>query len=278
MSRKQDSEREPGRHDWRAWLRYSSYSAAVLLLLASAMFLYARVDQLLAGDPRFKLAEPSVNGESTALRIVGALHTPQAEILKVFSADFGRSIYLLPLEQRRRALLEIDWVRDATISRLWPDRLEVRIVERKPVAFIRLPSAANPAAGSVALVDAEGVILSQPARAEFTLPAISGIRPQQSQSTRRERVAIALRLISELGGLADQLSEIDVGDPENVQVVLQASGRVVSLQLGSRNFLSRVQNFLRYFEAMEQQRPEAAAFDLRLDDRITAVGEGQRGG
>jgi hypothetical protein len=141
-----------------------------------------------------------------------------------------------------------------------------------------LPSARNPASGSVALVDAEGVILSQPARAEFTLPAISGIRREQSRSTRQQRVAIALRLISELGGLAGSLSEIDVGDPENVQVVLQASDRVVSLQLGSRNFLPRLQNFLRYFEAMEQQRPEAATFDLRLDDRITAVGEGNRGG
>ena len=116
MSRKQDSDREPGRHDWRGWLRYSSYSAAILLLLASAMFLYARMDQFLAGDPRFTLAAPSADGESTALRIVGALHTPRAAIFQVFSEDFGRSVYLLPLEQRRRALLEIDWVRDATVS------------------------------------------------------------------------------------------------------------------------------------------------------------------
>jgi cell division protein FtsQ len=278
MSRKQDPDREPGRHDWRGWLRYSSYSAAVLLLLASAMFLYARMDHMLASAPRFTLAGPDADGESPAVRVVGALYTPRAAIFQVFSEDFGRSIYLLPLEERRRALLEIDWVRDATISRLWPDRLEVRVVERKPVAFLRLPSARNPASGSVALVDAEGAILSQPARAEFNLPAISGIRREQSRSTRQQRVAIALRLISDLGGLAGSLSEIDVGDPENVQVVLQASDRVVSLQLGSRNFLPRLQNFLRYFEAMEQQRPEAATFDLRLDDRITAVGEGNRGG
>jgi cell division protein FtsQ len=141
-----------------------------------------------------------------------------------------------------------------------------------------LPSAANPASSSVAVVDAEGAILSQPARAEFTLPAISGVQRQQSQPARQQRVATALRLISELGSLADELSEVDVSDPENVHVVLQASGRVVTLQLGNRNFLSRLQNFLRYFEAMEQQRPEAATFDLRLDDRITAVGEGNRGG
>ena len=278
MSRKRGSEREPGRHDWRGWLRYSSYSAAVLLLLASAMFLYARMDLLLASDPRFTLAERSADGENTALQIVGAQHVPRADIVRVFSADFGRSVYLLPLEERRRALLEIDWVRDAAVSRLWPNRVAVRIVERKPVAFLRLPTAANPASGSVALVDAEGVILSPPAGSEFKLPAISGIRREQSPPMRRQRVAIALRLVAELGSLASQISEIDVGDPENVQVVQQANGRVVSLQLGNRNFLSRLQNFLRYFEAMEEQRPEASSFDLRLDDRITAIGEGKRGG
>jgi cell division protein FtsQ len=275
MGRKRDPEQGPARHGWRVWLRYSSYSAAILLLLAAALFLYARVDLLLASNPKFTLAAPSANGESTALQIYGAIHAPRAEIVRVFSADFGRSVYLLPLEERRRALLEIAWVRDASVSRLWPDRLAVRIVERKPVAFVRLPSTGNPASSGVALVDAEGVILTPPAGSEFELPAISGIRREQNPSMRRQRITLALRLVSELGSSADQLSEIDVGDPENIKVVMPANGRVVSLQLGNRNFLPRLQNFLRYFEAMAQQRPEASAFDLRLDDRITAMGEGK---
>jgi cell division protein FtsQ len=260
-------------------LRYALYSAAVLLLAIVALYVYTRVDEFLAGDPRFRLAEPSSDGgESPALQIEGAVHASRAQIMNVFSADYGRSVYLLPLAERRRTLQGIDWVRDASVSRLWPDRLAVRIVERRPVAFIQLPEAESSASQRVALIDAEGVILEQPPRARFTLPVLTGIRREQSQAVRRLRVAAALRLVQELGGLAAQLSEIDVSDPENVKVVQQAEGRVLLLMLGNRNFLSRLQNLLIHYPEIRQRTPNATAFDLRLDDRITALGEEARGG
>lgn len=279
MGRKQNPEREPARRTWRAGLRYALYSAAVLLLAIVALYVYSRVDQFLADDPRFRLAElPADASESPALRIEGAVHASRAQILNAFSADYGRSIYLLPLGERRRSLLGIDWVRDASVSRLWPDRLAVRIVERKPVAFIQLPAAESPASQRVALIDADGVILEQPPRARFTLPVLTGIRREQSQALRRLRVAAALRLVQELGSLGAQLSEIDVSDPENVKVVQQAEGRALLLMLGNRNFLSRLQNLLIHYPEIRQRSPNATTFDLRLDDRITAVGEEARGG
>lgn len=279
MGRKQNPEREPAWRTWRAGLRYALYSAAVLLLAIVALYVYSRVDQFLAGDPRFRLAEPpSDASESPALRIEGAVYASRIQILNAFSADYGRSLYLLPLADRRRTLLGIDWVRDASVSRLWPDRLAVRIVERKPVAFIQLPAAESPASHRVALIDDEGVILEEPPRARFTLPVLTGIRREQGQPSRRLRVAVALRLVQELGGLGAQLSEIDVSDPENVKVVQQTEGRALLLMLGNRNFLSRLQNLLIHYPEIRQRSPNATTFDLRLDDRITALREDARGG
>ena len=40
----------------------------------------------------------------------------------VFNDDSGRSIYLLPLLDRRQTLRTVDWVKDASIVRLWPNR------------------------------------------------------------------------------------------------------------------------------------------------------------
>ncbi len=102
-----------------------------------------------------------------------------------------------PLAERRRSLLGIDWVRDATVSRLWPDRLAVRIVERKPVAFIQFPRHERRASQRVALIDAEGVILEQPPRARFTLPVSDRHPPGAEPALRRQRVAAALRLVQE---------------------------------------------------------------------------------
>jgi cell division protein FtsQ len=196
-----------------------------------------------------------------------------SKIVDVFTADFGRSLYLMPLDERRQALLRIDWVRDATVSRLWPDRIWVRITERTPIAFVQLQGAAGQGPGPVALIDSEGVILDQPVRANLRLPALTGINAGQSREARAERVAAALRLIAELDDLSEDLAEIDAGDPHDLKVIVPINGRVVSLQLGNRNFLSRLQNFRKHFEEIEKRLPNAAAFDLRLDDRITALAE-----
>ena len=59
----------------------------------------------------------------------------------VFAATSGRSVYLCPISQRREQLLAIDWVEEATVSRIWPNRLSVAIRERKPVAFVQVEGA-----------------------------------------------------------------------------------------------------------------------------------------
>jgi cell division protein FtsQ len=207
------------------------------------------------------------------------VYTAREKVFGAFASDYGRSLYLLPLAERRRSLLSIDWVRDVTVSRLWPDRVAVRIVERKPVAFVQLPRQRSSFSSSeVALIDAEGVILEQPPRARFTLPVLSGIRREQTQAMRRQRVAVAMHLVGELGDLAGQVSEIDVADPENVKLIQPAEGRMVLLMLGNRNFLTRLRNFISHYPEIQKRLPSAVTFDLRLDDRITALREDGRGG
>ncbi len=65
-----------------------------------------------------------------ALAIQGLHYASRAKVQRVFAEDFDRSIFSVPLEERRRRLLAIDWVEDASVSRIWPDRLVVRIRER----------------------------------------------------------------------------------------------------------------------------------------------------
>jgi cell division protein FtsQ len=279
MGRKQGSEEEAKKRAWARGLRYALYSALVLTLGVAALYAYSRADQFLASDAQFRLAAPAADGGGNpALQIEGVVHASRNAILNAFTPDYGRSIYLLPLAERRRSLLAIDWVKDASLSRLWPDRVAVRIVERTPVAFIQIPAGGGSSSFEAALIDADGVILRQPPRARFTLPVLAGIRPQQSQPMRQQRVTMALRLLQEIGTLSDQISEIEVSDTDNVNVVQQAEGRAVLLMLGNRNFLARMQNFMSHYAEIHQRLPDAATFDLRLDDRITAVEGGVKGG
>jgi len=257
--------------DWRARIRIALILAALLIgALLAALGLY-QLDLFLASDPRFALPGSALDPEDNpAFRVEGVLHASRAEVNRVFAEDFGRSVYLIPLAERRRALLAVDWVRDASVSRRWPNRLAVRIVERTPVAFLALaPAVQGPY--EMALIDSDGAILKPPARGNFTLPVLLGVAREQSRTTRRERVDLALQLLDELDFCAGQISEIDVSHPEDLKITFTIEGRIVRLLLGSHRFLPRLTNFLHHYPEISRRLPEAATFDLRLDDRITAL-------
>jgi cell division protein FtsQ len=173
--------------------------------------------------------------------------------------------------------MAIDWVREATVSRQWPNRLSVRIVERQPVAFVVLQRPAGGAISETALVDADGVLLRTPQRARFSLPALAGITRQQPLEARRARAGQVVELLRQVQGYAGQISEVDVSDPENLVVTEEAQGHAVRLLLGKRNYLSRVTNFIDHYPDISRRLPNARTFDLRLDDRITAQNGGADG-
>jgi cell division protein FtsQ len=245
------------RKTWRALV----VAGVVLAAMAAAAAAY-QVDEFLASDLHFLLP-------AQGLSINGVVYAPRAEVERVFARDLGRSVYLIPLAERRSRLLSIAWVQDAAVSRHWPNRIVVQITERKPIAFVVLPPPSAWAASEVALVDREGVLLQPPARARFSLPALAGISRRDSAETRRARVEQAAALINEVQSYAGQLSEIDVSDPENLTVTL-VQGRALRLRLGNRNYLARLSNFLSHYPDISRRLPHARTFDLRLDDHITA--------
>jgi hypothetical protein len=152
--------------------------------------------------------------------------------------------------------------------------VEVRIFERTPVAFAMLPQSRD-ASGTVlyeaALVDGEGVLLNPPARARFTLPVLYGLTRQQAAPMRRERVRQVLDLIDEVKSYTGQISEIDAADADNLIITYSVQARAVRLMLGNQRYLSRLKSFLANYAEISRRLPTARLFDLRLDDRITAV-------
>lgn len=235
--------------------------AAVLL---GSLYGFHRLEQFLIRDPRFALNGPDGSDGTATLEISGAKHASASAVRAVFNDDSGRSVYLLPLNDRRATLCAVDWVKDASIVRLWPNRIIVRISERVPVAFVTL------AASKFALIDEDGVILP-PARDRFTLPVLAGVRSSDPLSERRDRVHRMLRLTRDLGEMAANISEIDASDPDNLKITQSWEGRVVILLLGDHDFSLRYQNFVRNYPEIKRRLPGAATLDMRLEDRITVV-------
>jgi len=241
--------------------------------LAGIIYASQRFEHFMVDDPRFAIAPPPEFGhESPDLQLDGIRYASRAQVLRVFSNDIGRSVYLFPLAERRRELLRIAWIKDAEILRIWPDRIVVRVQERQPAAFIAL------AFGSMsryALIDSEGVILNPPARARFNLPVLTGIAPGDNQAMRGKRVRRMQQVLRDLNSLAPGISEVDVSDFENVTLRVKKGDRSLLIELGDTNFASRYRTFLDHYAEIQNRMPDVTGLDLRLDDRITAVQGGQ---
>jgi cell division protein FtsQ len=260
-----------GRRSLNGLLRAATAAAVMLAAAVGAIAAFHRTEAFLTGNPRFVLSGPGEDGqESPSVRLHGVEHAPRARLLAVFDRDYGRSIYLVPLEERRRQLLAVEWIRDASVRRTWPDRLDVYLAERQPVAFVAVP-AAQAGVSRLALIDEDGVILEPPARAEYHLPVLAGIRPDQGLAARRDGVRRMLRLVAEAGPLAENVSEIDVSDRQNLKLVEQVDGRALTLLVGSRDFRRRLEKFHANYPQIRGQLGEAATLDLRIDKSIIAV-------
>lgn len=256
------------------WAKAAKYTLALMgltAILTTGIYASQRLEQFLIRDPRFFLPGPPDYGlESPNLELHGIQYASRSQILGVFSRDFGRSLYLLPLEERRKALLKANWVKDVSIVRQWPNRVVVQITERRPAAFLDLK--VDMMMSRWALIDADGVILDPPQRAPFKLPVITGVLAGEPQSMRGTRVRRMQRMMKEIGALGDNISEINVRNLDDLAVTQQIAGRGIVLMLGDRNFASRLRNFLDHYPDIRRKMPSATTFDLRLDDRITAVG------
>jgi cell division protein FtsQ len=249
-----EPKKQAGRINWRLTFAILVFGAAGV---STAVAGY-KASLYVTSDPRFVLSQDRPD----TLTILGLTYASRLKVQRVFTPDFERSIFSVPLAERRRRLLAIDWVEDASVCRVWPDRLVVRIRERKPVAFVSFRS-------GPLLIDAQGVLLEPPAQAQFSFPVLSGVREEETEAARRGHVRAFLRVRDEMGYLAKEISEVDASDPENVRIIAQADRRVVTLLLGDGNYAQRFQNFLSHYPEIGKGSPQAKVFDLRLDGRIT---------
>jgi cell division protein FtsQ len=276
--RKRKEENGPEAHSRRdailRGLRLAGWILAVAGVAGGGAFFVFEWRRFLSSDPRFVLA--AEDGPSASLVVEGNRRVPRAAVLRVFAADRGHSVADVDLERRRQELRRIDWVRDAAVRRVWPDRILVRLSEREPVAMIQVPAGISgrfgePLRMQPALIDAEGVILPMNGPVQGSLPLLLGVRQEQDVEERGRRVRLMLRVLRELAPAASRIPEVDLTDPENVRVSYQTPEHLVLLVLGNERYLERLNVFLSHYEAIRDRLSHRAVLDLTTEGRITLV-------
>jgi cell division protein FtsQ len=181
----------------------------------------------------------------------------------------GQSLLLVDLQQFQARLLASPWVQSVTVRRVLPSTVDLRIVERDPVAIARLGQ-------MLYLVDGTGVIMDDygPQHADYDLPIVDGMAAAASETGRPidpARAHLTARFLASLAGrpeLRKAVSQVDVSRENNVVVLLGDDPAL--LYLGDEQFVERLRTYLEIRPTLAERMADVDYVDLRFGQRVIA--------
>ena len=204
---------------------------------------------------------------SDQIEVSGDQHVAHAQIMEVMGGDIGRNIFFVPLAQRKQQLEQIPWVESASVMRFVPNRLRIEIHERTPVAFARIGS-------HISLIDAGGTLMeiAPGGKHKYSFAVIAGMNAGEPLSMRAARMKNYNELVRELDSsgahYSQELSEVDLSDPEDVKVLAADANGEALVHLGSGNYLQRYKTYVTHVQQWRQQFEKLESVDLRYDGQI----------
>jgi cell division protein FtsQ len=151
------------------------------------------------------------------VELTGNHNVTRATVLDIFRADRGQSVLRIPLSERRRQIEAIPWVEQATIRRALPHTIQVDIVERTPIAFLRDGT-------DMALIDVHGMILDRPLQGKFHFPVVTGIGSDMPADDRERRMGLFAGFLQQVDsarvGAVEEVSEVDLSDAHDLRASL----------------------------------------------------------
>lgn len=255
---------------WPVFLGVVATGAAIALVYQAAHFLLF--------SPRFLLADLE------QIEVSGNRFVARAAVLERFAADRGRSVLRVPLQERRRVLEGIPWVEQASCQRIFPNRLRVELVERTPVAFLRL-------ATELALVDAHGMILERPLEGDFRFPVITGVHELMPLPERAGRMQLFVEFLREVElarpGATEQVSEVDLAETSDLRATLAglpelgdpaADGQAsVLVHFGGGDFREKFRVFVENIGQWRAAAGRVESVDLRFQRQVVVNPESVAG-
>jgi cell division protein FtsQ len=199
------------------------------------------------------------------IEVDGLENVTHAQIMEVMGGDIGRNIFFIPLAQRKLQLEQIPWVESASVMRFVPNHVRIEIHERTPVAFVRVGS-------RISLVDSGGTVMDLPAHKRYSFPVIVGLSPDEPLSARVARLNTYRELMRQLDGegahYSQDLSEVDLADPDDVKILTNDPAGEVLVHLGSGNYLDRYKIYVSHVQEWREQFAKLESVDLRYDRQI----------
>jgi cell division septal protein FtsQ len=230
--------------EWKSALPYVPLALKVLLAVGLGVLAYVGYRNAVSAS-FFKVRAVDVEGASRASR---------EEIRAAVTRLSQAGVWQADLDAISGELKNVPWVRDAVVTRVLPAGLRVRVTEREPRVIARTST------GRLVWADDDGVALgaASPDDEQFFVRGLEEGRTPDAVKHNRERVSLARELSRDWAqaGLAKRVSELNLGDLDDVRVQLAGEDASVEVRLGKEDYAKRLRQAL---EVLDAQRGTARA-------------------
>ena len=163
------------------------------------------------------------------------------------------NIFSIDLNALRERVEQLKWVRFATVQRVLPGRISIKVVERTPVGLARINN-------EIFQFDAQAELLSRDRGGGASFPILDGLDADDTVENQK-KVDLYLRIMEELHG-KDELSQVHINAALEVSVVSQSEPILVTL--GAEKFRERWGQYLQLRTKIRTEYPETVQVDFRF--------------
>lgn len=215
------------------------YPGLLLLLIVTAFLLTGRLGYLyLADSTRFPI---------TTIKVAASYeHVTHKELETVLAKYMDSSFFSLSVSQLQDELNNINWIDTASVERVWPDTLKIKLVEKKPIAV-----------WGDALMTEDGKLFNEgTVPVDLSIPKLKGPLSQQL-----DVLQVYEKLSKILSSYGLNASGLNLRDNQAWVLTL---GNGVKIYLGKKELEARLLRFCKAYPAVFAEKAEQlASVDLR---------------
>ena len=195
------------------------------------------------------------------VKIVGDLHfQDKDQVQSVLLTELSKGFYGLSVNRLKKNLLSLSWIQSSEVKRVWPDAIQIELLERKPLVIWNQTS----------LISSQGDLFVAKHNKEMAslenLPKLDG--PEGRHGLVWQNYLVMEKVLEPMGL---KISKLTLSQRGSWEIILENNLKII---LGTREVLPRLRRFVRSYDKLISQRPNQIAYvDLRYTSGM-AVGWG----
>jgi cell division septal protein FtsQ len=229
----------------------------VALVCGGAVFGAVRLWEWLQSSPRLTIR---------SIEIRGNVRTDREEIRRLSRLKEGMRMLDVKPALAEKSIAANAWIRQAHVSRRFPDKVVVSVEERTPIALVNV--------GRIHYIDDEGVVLPLFPATYSDLPLVSGVDDSAGSRISKASLKRILSLLSGAGGvnasLIKHISQIDFSNGTTARIKLENSPLLV--EIDDRNCTVQWKRFQELWEVFKNN-PEGMPQSINLCYKNLAVAQ-----